>query len=151
MWQLLGTFFERQLAHALCPIFCPFLHPVAWNLDVMAGTQATILGLEDKGHIQGMQWVERHMSFEDFVEQGHHINSGLPTLIPLCVREINSLVLSHYYFGPLSLIDELNLNWFRWDPMYKWKEWSLTADSSSNISESKGTGRGRWVDVVVRK
>lgn len=59
--------------------------------------------------------------------------------------------LSHYYFGPLSLIDELNLNWFRWDPMYKWKEWSLTADSSSNISESKGTGRGRWVDVVVRK
>lgn len=31
----------------------PFCHPTAWNVDVKAGTVATILDHEDKGHSWG--------------------------------------------------------------------------------------------------
>lgn len=130
----LGNLLWKTAGTCLFSIFSPFLHPVAWTLDVMTGAQATILDLEDKGHTQRRQWVEKHVIFEDFVKQGYHISSELPTSICLCVREINSLVwatiILDLWFSQMNLI---------LIPVHKWKEWPLTGDSSSNISESKGT------------
>lgn len=92
MWQLLGPFFERQLAHDFCRIFCPFLYEAAWNFDAMAGTQATILYFEDKGQPKGYGELNGAWVSQEFVEPDHNINSGLPTSTLLCVREINSLL-----------------------------------------------------------
>lgn len=115
MWNLMGTFIERQLAHALYSIFCPFFNSAAWNLDVMAGTLDTILNIEDRATLKNL---EEPTFLKIFVEQGLHINSGLPTSTHLC-EKIKLSCLSQYYFGPLLLSDEPNPNWFTWNLVKK--------------------------------
>lgn len=87
MWNLLGTFFERQLAHALYPIFCPFLHPDAWNLDVMDGAPDPILDVEDRATPKGCGEFRGAYVSKDFVKQVPHINSGLATSTRLCEKK----------------------------------------------------------------
>lgn len=53
MRQLLKMF-KILLASFLCPYFlCSFLHPAAWNVNVMTGALVAILGPKNKDPILG--------------------------------------------------------------------------------------------------
>ena len=47
--------------------FCPSFFPTAWNRIVMVGALATILGYEDKAHIEGKeQWTWKRLIPDNF-------------------------------------------------------------------------------------
>lgn len=72
-------------------VFQPFLQPVSWNIDVMAGTLTFALKLEAKGSkaevTLGLAKTEvRSWVTEDVLEQNWHASPGLPRSRCLCKK-----------------------------------------------------------------
>lgn len=80
------------------PLFLhPFLHPAAWNAEVMARALATIFNYEDKGLTQ--EWWSRALKRAlDF--RGYNISSGLSNSWAFVLyKRLNLGSLDHNYFG----------------------------------------------------
>lgn len=80
------------------PLFLhPFLHPAAWNAEVMARALATIFNYEDKGLTQ--EWWSRALKRAlDF--RGYNTSSGLSNSWAFVLyKRLNLGSLDHNYFG----------------------------------------------------